>query len=355
MTISTTDARALFTQKLIAVYKERVAPMSFLRSFFTVKEESTLELSIEVQRGTERIAVDVERGTEGNRNQFSRSTEKIFVPPLYKEYFDATQLSLYDRLFGSESIDAGVFNAFLEQVAEKLMQLQDMIERAYELQCAQVLQTGIVTLNGGVNIDFKRKAASMLNLSTINANRYWNVANTSTPIEDLLTGARFLRNVGKSQGGTINGIFGGNALQALLKNAELTSRADIRNYKLDDVRGPQKNATGASLHGQITVGEFSLNLWSYPEVYDKFTAPSTYTTTPYIDENKVILLPETPKFVLGFGAVPQLVTDGGVRKGAYIVDDYKDARKKTHDFEMSSAGVAIPVAVDQIYTVQVLA
>ena len=68
--ISTQDARGVFTQALIAVYKERTAPKAFLRSYFTTKEVSTLQLSIEVQRGTEKIAVDVERGTEGNRNQF---------------------------------------------------------------------------------------------------------------------------------------------------------------------------------------------------------------------------------------------------------------------------------------------
>ena len=40
--ISTQDARGVFTQALIAVYKERTAPTAFLRSFFTTKEVSTL-------------------------------------------------------------------------------------------------------------------------------------------------------------------------------------------------------------------------------------------------------------------------------------------------------------------------
>ena len=105
MNISTTDARALFTKMLVDVYRERTTPTSFLRSFFKVKEGRTKEVSIEVQRGTEMIAVDVERGTEGNRNKFSKSTEKIFVPPYYREYFDATDLDLYDRMFGTGEIE----------------------------------------------------------------------------------------------------------------------------------------------------------------------------------------------------------------------------------------------------------
>ena len=346
-TIATSDARALFTKMLVDVYRERTAPTAFLRSFFTVKEEVTKELSIEVQRGTEKIAVDVERGTEGNRNKFSRSTEKIFVPPYYREYFDATELSLYDRLFGSTEIDDGIFTAFLEQVAEKLRLLQDKIERAYEVQCSQVLETGIVTLNAGINIDFKRKAASLVD----NSGSPWTTG-TNSPYDDLEEGGNFLRQTGKISGGVINAIFGSSALSAFLNNTIVKDRADVRNFFLDMVRGPQRNSVGAALHGEVSAGSYNFRIWTYPEFYDN----SSGVSTPYINPKKVILLPEAPRFVLGFAAVPQLATvNGGVKKGAYIVGDYVDERNHKHIFDIRSAGVAIPVAVDQIYTMQVVA
>lgn len=348
--ISTQDARALFTKMLIATYKERVAPSSFFRSFFKEKVSSTLELSIEVQRGTEKIAVDVERGTEGNRNNFSRSTEKIFIPPYYREYFDATQLSLYDRLFGDTSIDSGVFSAFLEQVAEKIIMLQDKIDRAYEKQCADVLTTGIVSLNGGTNIDFKRKAASLLDLVSINANRYWTDNTNSKPYDDLLAGCKFIREVGKSTGATLNAVMGATALNTFLSNTKVKERADIRNYSLDNINAPQRASTGASLHGQVSVGAYNLNLWSYPDIYE-----SNGVATPYMDEKKVIILPENPNFVMGFGVVPQLATQGMPVKGKFVVSDYTDERNATHIFDVKSAGVAIPVGIDQIYTVKVIA
>jgi hypothetical protein len=345
--IASSDARALFTKMLVDVYKERTAPTSFLRSFFTVKEEVTKELSIEVQRGTEKIAVDVERGTEGNRNKFSRSTEKIFVPPYYREYFDATELSLYDRLFGSTEIDDGIFTAFLEQVAEKLRLLQDKIERAYEVQCSQVLETGIVTLNAGINIDFKRKAASLID----NSGTPWTTG-ANDPYADLEEGGNFLRQTGKISGGVINAIMGSSALSAFLNNTIVKDRADVRNFFLDMVRGPQKNSVGAALHGEVSAGSYNFRIWTYPEFYDN----SSGVSTPYINAKKVILLPEAPRFVLGFAAVPQLATvNGGVKKGAYIVGDYIDERNHKHIFDIRSAGVAIPVAVDQIYTMQVVA
>lgn len=346
--IASSDARALFTKMLIDVYRERTTPTAFLRSFFTVKEEITKELSIEVQRGTEKIAVDVERGTEGNRNKFSRSTEKIFVPPYYREYFDATELSLYDRLFGSTEINDGIFTAFLEQVADKLRLLQDKIERAYEVQCAQVFETGIVTLNAGINIDFKRKATSLVNLS---GSAPWTTGSTN-PYAHLEAGGDFLRQVGKASGGVINALGGSLALSAFFTNTTVKERADIRNFYIDLVRTPQKNSVGASLVGEVTAGSYNFRLWAYPEFYDNAAGIST----PYLNPKKVILLPEAPRFTLGFAAVPQLATiNGGVKKGAYIMGDYIDERNHKHIFDIRSAGVAIPVAVDQIYTMQVVA
>ncbi|MCK4522449.1 MAG: hypothetical protein KAU20_07790, partial [Nanoarchaeota archaeon] len=89
------DARNVFTKMLVAVYKEKTSPTSFLRSFFPVTTTMSKEIAIQVQRGTEFVAVDVERGTNGNRNTFNTSTEKIFVPPFYWEYLTANEHRLY--------------------------------------------------------------------------------------------------------------------------------------------------------------------------------------------------------------------------------------------------------------------
>lgn len=350
--ISTTQARGIFTSTLIDVFKEKTMPTSFLRSFFGIKESATKYVNIEVMRGTEKVAVDVMRGTEGNRNSFGKSTETVILPPYYREYFDATELELYDRLFGqTNEIDSTVFAQLMDSVAEKLSMLQAKIERAYEKQCSDVLTSGVLTLSDGTSIDFKRKAASILDLSTINSNRYWTDNTNSKAIEDLETGCKFLREKGKSQGATVNAIFGSKALSALLDNTKVKSRADIRNFNLDNISAPQRNSVGASLHGQLSAGAYNLNIWSYPEVYE-----TNGSTVPYIADEKVILVPETPKFTLGFAAVPRLLSNAGaVTRGAYVIGDFVDERNSAHIFDVKSAGVAVPVAVDQIYTLKVVA
>ncbi len=350
--IPNVDARALFTKKLIEVYKERTAPTAFLRSFFVTKESNSKQLSIEVQRGTEKIAVDVLRGTEGNRNTFSKSSEKIFVPPLYKEYFDATELDFYDRLFTENgSVDSAMLAEWIAGVVEKLQMLQDKIERAYELQCSQVLETGIVTLVNGTNIDFKRKAGSLV---ANGAGNTW-LTNTVNPMGTLQDGCDFLRTKGKSAGGVFNVIMGTTAFTHFMGNTLVKERADIRNISLDSIRMPQRNALGGVLHGEVSVGSYVCRIWTYPEYYDT----ESVANNAYINAKKVIIVPENPRFVLGFGAVPRLLgakaEANKTERGSYVITDYLDERNAAHLYEIQSAGVAIPVAVDQIYTVQVVA
>lgn len=352
--INTVDARALFTKKLVSVYKERTTPTAFLRSFFTVKESNSKELSIEVQRGTEKIAVDVMRGTEGNRNAFSKSSEKIFVPPYYREYFDATELDFYDRLFTENgTVDEVTFSEWVNTVIEKLQMLQDKIERSYELQCSQVLETGIVTLVNGTNIDFKRKAASLV---AYNAAHDFSI-NTVDPATVLAAGATFIRTKGKSNGNIFNVIMGADAFNAMINNTLFRSRADIKNISLDVIREPQRNAVGGVLHGEISGGAYKFRIWTYPEYYDT----ASVANNAYCHVDKVIIVPDSPKFVMGFAAVPRLMgttenVGAGIagQRGAYLIGEYLDQRNSSHIIDIKSAGLAIPVAVDQIYTVTVL-
>jgi len=350
MEIPVQDARGLFTKYLIAKYKERTTPTQFLRSFFRVVESGAKNLSIEVQRGTEKIAVDVERGTEGNRNSFSKSTEKMFEPPYYREYFDCTTIDLYDRLFGtSGTIDETTLSDYISALADKTQTLQEKIERGYEKQCSDVLQDGIVRLSAGTNIDFKRKADSLVDL----AGSYWDA---NDPYPSLETAANFLRKVGKAGGAVFNLICGSSAINALLTNDEFKERAKFVNIMLDTVSPPQRNSIGAALHGMITIGSYQARLWTYPQFYDNASGVST----PYLNEKKIVMIPENPNFVLGFAAVPQLLKLSGntmpqTTKGAYVISEYVDERLSAHIIDVKSAGVAIPVAVDQIYTAKVLA
>lgn len=347
MAISISQARGLFTQRLLAVYQERPPVTSFLRQFFSTTTAPTKYVSIEVERMGEKVAVDVVRGTEGNRNTFSRSTEKTYLPPLYREFFDATDLDLYDRVLGSlKSDNSQLFVALLNSVADRIMTLRDKIERAKEVQCKQIFETGIVTLKNGDNIDYKRKPASIVDPGSGN---YF--ANNVDPFALFEAGCVFIREKGKSGDAVFNAILGSSALTDLLANTKFQARQSTFNMQLDQVIGPVRdNNTGAAYHGTITAGSYKVQLWTYPQVFED--PNNSNTLTPYVDPKKVIILPTNPKFVMAHAAVPQLIGEPGSMpvQGEYVYGDFPDTRKATHEFDVQSAPLAIPVAVDTIYT-----
>lgn len=347
--ISTTDAQGLYTNKVIAVYKERISPTSFLRSFFPSVETATLELSIEVQRGTEKIAVDVVRGTDGNRNQWTRSTQKLFIPPYFREYLDITQLQLYDRLYGATEINDAIFAQFINDTTDKVVQMREKIERTYELNCAQVLLDGIVQLQSGINIDFKRKAGSLVDLN--GSGGYW--ATNNDLFAQIEAGCKWLRTNGLVEGTVFNLILGETAATHFFNNTVFKSRQDYFSMKLDNILPPQQGAVGQTYLGKITAGVYTVNLWAYAQFYDH---PTTGVKTPYIDPKKAILLPQAPNFKMGYAAVPQLLEPGIMPvKGAYIISEYTDKKAKTREIHVESAGVPIPTAVDHIYTMKAVA
>lgn len=352
--ITTLEARAEFTKQVVAIYKERPMVMSFLRSFFQETTSNSKNISIEVQRGTEKVAVDVRRGTRGNRNTFSLSTEKVFTPPYYREYFDATELDFYDRLFTEDgTVDNVTFKSWMEAVIEKLGILQDKIERAYEIQCSQVFETGIVQLQSGTNIDFKRKSDSLVDAG---AASYW-ATGTADPIGDLEAGCTFIRNKGKAQGAIYNVIMGASAFRDFKNNAKVKEEADIRRFSLVDIHAPQRNAAGGTLKGQVSAGAYELFIWCYTEVFDGAGG----TNINYVNDKKIIIIPEKTNFKLSFAAVPQLlgiepVVGAGIKteRGAFLIGEHLDQTTSSHNMDIKSAGVAVPVAIDTIYTQKVV-
>lgn len=348
MNISTRDAVGLYTKKLLAVYRDSLAPTKFISSFFKPDESDTLEVSIMVQRDTEKIAVDVVRGSDGNRNTFSNTTEKIFIPPYFNEYWDVTSLDFYDRLWQASEISSTMFAKLVKNGVAKTQSLVNKIERTYELQRIQVLETGIVTFTQGpvASIDFKRKAASLVNNGT-----YYFAANNDYTLPFIEAGD-FLRSVGKYNGGVLNAIFGKTAIADLMKNTTFTQRQNLFNLKLDSITPPQRNSEGGILLGYIIAGPYIVNIWTYPQFYDN----SAGVSTQYINPKKVIVIPESPNFIMSYAAVPQLLEPGEpIKKGAYLFSEFTDQKRKTREYHTESAGVPIPVAVDQIYTFQAVA
>jgi hypothetical protein len=362
MSIPAVQAQALFTKAYLTAYSESVPAPMFYKSFFTTRTFETKSVSIQVERAYEAIAVDVLRGVDGNRNTFSRYTEKEFIPPYYSENFDATQLDRYDVLFGADpSFTPSTIGFLARNVADKYNALRAKIDRAKEKQCADVLNTGIITLKSGDSIDYKRKATSKVDLT--GAGGYWST--TSTDVEaQLVAGAGFIRTKGRNSASEFHLIMSGTAWTYLKKTTYFTTLANFQQVQLLDVTFPVKNAAGQTYAGRIVAGAYLFNVWLYDEVYDDFSTGSAVSTR-YMAANKAVMIPVSgTRFELVHAGVPAIIRDVTRAEfsqyitnqaSEYWLNNYIDEKAKAHVFEIYSAPLAIPVSVDQIYTMQVTA
>ena len=355
--ISIAQAQGLYTDKLEAIYREKITPTTFLRSFFVPKVSNTKYISYAVKRSSEFKAEDVQRGTEGNRNTFGKSSLKKILPPYFEEYLEATQLDFYETMFadGNGTVDVATFANWLEETVDSLDELINLIDRQFEFMCKEVLETGIVTIKHGDNVDFNRKALSLVANSAGNT---WSTG-TVNPYNNIEDGCNFIRTRGKSVGTVLNLIMGSEAHRDFMANDIVLKRNDIQHINLDSIAKPQRIADG-TLHGEITAGSFRVRIWTYNEYYDDANA----NHNEYINPKKIILLPETPNFKFMYAGIPQLLGNknkpkvgAGLsgKKGKYTISEFVDERHASHQIIVKTAGMPVPISVDQIWTAQVVA
>lgn len=345
-------------KKVVGKFKEDIPVRAGFDGFFPRETTPTLMVDVEVERDNDLIAVDVKRFTEGNKNKFTRSSEHTYVPPFYKEDYDFARDEVYMNTvaLGVTNV-AGANQAIAQNALKNVRKNRKKIERAIRKQQADVLQTGIVELKNGDSIDYRRKAASMVDLG---AGNYWNEAGT-TPENDLGAAMRFLRDEGNATGGTINVIMRTDGLNALLNNASVKEILDSRRMERAKIEMPQFNeASGIAFHGQMSAGDFNVNLWTYNEKY----TDAAGNTVHYLDASTAIVLPSDFMGKTVFGGLPYMrkasiggaqVKLPGVMEADFLLRAYDDEKTISSTLELTSAPLVVPFTIDKIYTLKVLA
>jgi|GEM_PF-6948854 len=351
--ITLNQHRKHITQTLVKKFTLDKDPKQGLQAFFPNQTTPTKGISIEIQRMRQNVAVDVQRCTDPVRNVFSRSTEKIFIPPYYNEMFDFTSCQRYDETFGQNNMPTRVdATMLLRDASAYIKSLKNKILRAIELQRAQVIQTGVVVLKNGDSIDYKRRAESM---RVLTGTAQWS-NQASDMFGDLGIGMEFIRNQGLSGATAINAIFGSNALSNFLNNEKVQKQADWRNLKRIEIGMPQfDNVSGLVYHGQIGTKDYMVNIWTYNEMY---LHPVTGVNTPYIEPDNVVMISDDFMGNTMFGGIPAIMGDNvsgqyvGPVEGEFFIRDVIDQIKTTWDFIISSAPLVVPYTVDRIYTLK---
>lgn len=324
--------------------------MSFGRSLFTEVETDSKLASIVSQRGLKLIAGDIERGARGTLHTFDKSTQSMVMPPYFNPMINLTNLDSYDAL-NVDGVNAKItWGRFLDDVASRMLYLMDTIDGRYELQCWQSMLLGYVTLNNGDNITYGRKSGSLVDPG---AGNYWADANVDPYLTTFERGSTWLNETGKMPGNTINVIFGKSAWSDYTNNAAVKARDLKFNNQLEVLANKAiVDSTGKIFKGSTTIGAFNYQFF----VYNDFFQDENGTVFKFMDDKKIIMIPDVTSNVLTYTAVPQLKKLGQpLTKGKFVVWNAIDPFQDAEFMGVKSAGLPLFGAVDQVYTEKVKA
>ncbi len=362
MAISIIEHNSIMTSKVVGAFKEIIPVAAGFSQWFPEETSPSLEVDVRVQRGSRKISVDVERFTEGRATKLSKVTENKYIPPYHELEYYFNRDEVFMKLVQFQALNSASGNRLIAQNAfDNLNEQRNMIRRAIQKQQADVFQTGIITLKNGDNIDYRRKAASMIDVNTA-GNPYWNNPTTAKPLDDLAKGGLFLRQIGTASGNELNFIARSSVIAALMATDQYKSFADYRRIDRLQIGMPQfTESTGFTYHGQIAAGtDYRVNLWSYDEFYEDENENSIY----YLSDKLGVLLPMNFQGKTVFGGLYGLekTNIGGadtkiptVVETDYLIRPFYDDRTVSSGIKQSSAPIVIPITVDRIFTLKVFA
>jgi len=356
MAISILEHRAAFTSKVVGEFKEVIPVRAGFTDLFPSETTPSYYVDIMVKRGSKNIAVDVKRFTDGDKTKFSISQEKKFLPPHYKLDYDYTRSDIY-----LSSAALGVTNsasankAMAIKALEAVVENKDSIIIAIRKQQADVLQTGVVSIKNGDNIDYKRRSASMVD---IGAGNYWTTT-TNRPKDDIQAGLKFLRNTGRSSGGTVNMFMRGEDYLSMMETDQMKEIANFRRIENIEIGMPQfSELSGMTFQGRVAGVDRVVNVYTYDETYDDENGDEQY----FLTLGNVVMIPSDFKGKTIFGALPAEVMSTvagvtemvpGIVEADFLLRGYSDRRTLSSTLELTSSPLVVPFTIDKIYTMKI--
>lgn len=352
-----------FLKKVLKMFTDdaRMQKRGFFATFFKTTEEDYTNaeyVELDIERSGNKIApVLKDHRTGGVIVDDDVFTEKRFKPP-----FSClkTPIPLYDLMQRqpgeSDSADAvgSWFARLVTKVKKALSKFHRMFKEQIELQCAQILQTGVVQLadeNGNIvyDLDYKMKTSHKPTVAVA-----WADTNNATPLADLEAVCDAINDDGKSDPAIA--IFGRNSWNYAIKNADFKDAVKKDGLNLGQLSPALKNRGGRYM-GYIDIGSYRLELWVYNDSYESFKGSAT---TKYMHPDKVIVTAavEDLDFRVVFGGVPtagmkepfasvvpaEVTYDGFARIHNRV---WYDENGDTYTAEAKMRGLAIPVSVDK--------
>jgi hypothetical protein len=293
---------------LQAYIEQRVSPRLFLTSFFRLTQDGIHNsefVEVDIKRGEPRIAIPVPSISSGARKvEASKHTNKKFKPPVYDLETTISAWSTAQRQVGQDPFqDPNFRRAARDEAFRNLGELEDMIRRAVEVQGSQILSTGTVTLKDEDNatvytLDFEAKTTHFTTPTAWAAD-----GNTGDPLANISDLAEVIRRDGKQV--VTDLVFGRVAMQRFLANAKVKAILDnLGQQRFAELKGAVARPDNVHDYGSMSIDGYLYRLWTYDDYY---IDPVSGNPTPYVAENKVLLIAAQGRRDLTFGSIPMFM------------------------------------------------
>lgn len=357
-----------FLKKVLRMFTDgrRNVERGFFSYFFRTTEEDYTNaeyVEIDVERTTNTVAPTLRDARTGAVIVKSDSwKEKKFRPPYIglKEPIDL--MSLLERQPGeSDNVDrVGTWHGRLAaKIVRALSKFHRMIGLQVDLQAAQIMQTGKVTLtddkdNTSFTLDY---GAAATHFPTVSVS--WG-ATGADPISDIAALADVVAADGLTNPSML--ILGDNAYKNLLADATFQKYVQRDGLGLGTLH-PGLRDRGGVYHGMAAFGNHTLEIWTFSGVYKTLAGK---TPKRFLDTNAAIVTarPEDLDFRTIYGGVPSLgmkepfsnvvppvVTFGDVGEGTGFIRVhnrvFEDESQDTYTAEAKCRPLSIPVSIDR--------
>lgn len=353
-----------FLKKVLRMFTQgRGVPVKgFLSSFFRTTEEDYTEaeyVEIDVERNTEAVAPTLRDAKTGavivNEDVWR---ENKYRPPYSAMKNPINLHELMERQPG-ESDDAEAvgtwFGRLVRKITRVLTKYHRMFAKNIELQCAQALQTGKITLTddkAGVTYELDYgQSATHLPVAMIN----WG-SSGAKPVTDITSLCDVIAADGEADPAIA--VFGARAWQDILADTTFEKIIQRDGLGLGSVN-PGLKDKGARYMGWAMFGSHRLELWVYNSKYKTLSGGAN--KYDYLDQDKVIVTTSLEDLdlrvvfggvpTLGMkapfdGVVPPVVTyDGFIRVHNRV---FEDEQQDTYTAESKMRALAILVSIDRV-------
>lgn len=272
----------LFHHRNMLRQLEQMKPaQNFLRDliFGETINHDTDTIDIDVIKGKRRVAPYVSARMEGKKVErltYQTNTVKL---PYTKMKMETNAAHLLKREPGTTVYSENLtpMQRAANQLGKDLRELNEMIDRLEEVQAAQALNTGIVTVSGDgieLSIDFAMATDHKITLSGA---ALWSDSQ-SDPMKNFRTWRRKIMQDSGITPDTV--IMAGNVVDVFLEHSKIAGMLDNRRIDRGFIN-PQALANGVTYLGYLP--EIGCDVYSYDEWY----IDANGTEQPMVPDNKV--------------------------------------------------------------------